>query len=77
MSTTTRASDPDATIARVAVSMKCAMFVVSDVLMRIFPSGLIAMPSGSTPTRASRPRVRVEGVLVEQVLVAADAVAPV
>ena len=39
-----------ATIWRVAVSMKCAMLVVSDVLIRILPSGLIAMPSGSTPT---------------------------
>ena len=39
-----------ATIWRVAVSMKCAMLVVSDVLIRILPSGLIVMPSGSTPT---------------------------
>src|SRR6516225_603660 len=39
-----------ATIWRVIVSMKCAMLVVSEVLIRIFPSGLSAMPSGSTPT---------------------------
>ena len=39
-----------ATIWRVSVSMKWAMLVVSDVLIRILPSGLIAMPSGSTPT---------------------------
>jgi len=32
------------------MSMKCAMLVVSDVLIRILPSGLMAMPSGSTPT---------------------------
>jgi hypothetical protein len=37
-----------ATTLRVAVSMKCAMFVVSDVFTRILPSGLIPMPSGST-----------------------------
>ena len=39
-----------ATIWRVVVSMKCAMLVVSEVLIRILPSGLMAMPSGSTPT---------------------------
>ena len=47
-----------ATIWRVAVSMKCAMLVVSDVLIRILPSGLIAMPSGSTPTWMSPRRAR-------------------
>src|SRR3978361_1340471 len=47
-----------ATIWRDAVSMKCAMLVVSDVLMRNFPSGLIAMPSGSTPTWTSPTRAR-------------------
>src|SRR5882757_8503815 len=47
-----------ATIWRVAVSMKCAMLVVSDVLIRILPSGLIVMPSGSTPTWMSPIRAR-------------------
>ena len=37
----------------VAVSMKCAMFVVSDVLTSSLPSGLMPMPSGSTPTGIS------------------------
>ena len=47
-----------ATIWRVAVSMKCAMLVVSDVLIRILPSGLSVMPSGSTPTWMSPTRTR-------------------
>src|SRR3954453_18320688 len=47
-----------ATIWREAVSIKCAMLVVSEVLIRIFPSGLIAMPSGSTPTWTSPTRAR-------------------
>src|ERR1700760_3477113 len=47
-----------ATTWRVAVSMKCAMLVVSDVLIRILPSGLIVMPSGSTPTWMSPSRAR-------------------
>src|SRR5262249_15151844 len=38
-----------ATIWCVAVSMKCAMLVVSDVFTRILPSGLNPIPSGSTP----------------------------
>ena len=38
------------TISRVPVSMKWAMLVVSEVLMSSLPSGLTAMPSGSTPT---------------------------
>ena len=39
--------------------MKCAMLVVSEVPTTILPSGLTAMPSGSTPTahRAERPCV--------------------
>ena len=37
----------------VAVSMKCAMLVVSDVVTRSLPSGLMPMPSGSTPTGIS------------------------
>src|SRR3954453_12680872 len=47
-----------ATTWRVAVSMKCAMLVVSDVLIRILPSGLTVMPLGSTPTWISPSRVR-------------------
>src|ERR1700704_1990785 len=47
-----------ATIWRVAVSMKCAMLVVSEVLIKILPSGLMAMPSGSTPTWMSPTRAR-------------------
>ena len=38
--------------------MKCAMLVVSDVLIRILPSGLMVMPSGSTPTWMSPRRAR-------------------
>ena len=34
--------------------MKWAMLVVSEVLTRILPSGLMPMPSGSTPTGTSR-----------------------
>ena len=33
--------------------MKCAMFVVSDVLTMVLPSGLMPIPSGSTPTGIS------------------------
>ena len=40
-------------ISCVVVSMKCAMFVVSDVLTMVLPSGLMPMPSGSTPTGIS------------------------
>ena len=40
-------------------SIRCAMLVVSDVLTRILPSGLIAMPSGSTPTGISATTLRV------------------
>ena len=36
-----------------SVSMKCAMLVVSEVLTMVLPSGLTAMPSGSTPTGIS------------------------
>src|SRR5262245_8425318 len=36
-----------------AVSMKCAMLVVSDVATKSLPSGLIPRPSGSTPTGIS------------------------
>ena len=39
--------------------MKCAMLVVSDVLTTILPSGLTAMPSGSTPTGISLTTLRV------------------
>ena len=35
------------------------MFVVSDVLTTYFASGLIPMPSGSTPTGTSASTVRV------------------
>ena len=31
--------------------MKCTMFVVSDVFTSTLPSGLMPMPSGSTPDR--------------------------
>ena len=41
------------TISYVAVSMKCAMLVVSEVFTSILPSGLMPMPSGSTPTGIS------------------------
>ena len=37
----------------VAVSMKWAMLVVSDVVTSTLPSGLMPMPSGSTPTGIS------------------------
>ena len=57
-----------ATIWRVAVSMKCAMLVVSDVLIRILPSGLIAMPSGSTPTWMSPIRARFSRSMMVTVL---------
>ena len=57
-----------ATIWRVAVSMKCAMLVVSDVLIRILPSGLIAMPSGSTPTWMSPRRARFSTSMMVTVL---------
>ena len=40
-------------ISCVEVSMKWAMFVVSDVLTMILPSGEMPMPSGSTPTGIS------------------------
>ena len=33
--------------------MKCAMFEVSDVAIRVLPSGLTPTPSGSTPTGTS------------------------
>jgi hypothetical protein len=42
-----------ATTSLVAVSMKCAMLVVSDVLTSMPPSGLTPIPSGSTPTGIS------------------------
>src|SRR6266481_5125093 len=57
-----------ATIWRVAVSMKCAMLVVSEVLIRIFPSGLMAMPSGSTPTWMSPTRTRFSRSIMVTVL---------
>ena len=38
---------------KLVVSMKWAMLVVSEVLTRIVPSGLMPMPSGSTPTGTS------------------------
>ena len=57
-----------ATILRVAVSMKCAMLVVSDVLIRILPSGLSAMPSGSTPTWTSPSRARFSRSMIVTVL---------
>src|SRR6476661_10182154 len=57
-----------ATTWRVAVSMKCAILVVSDVLIRILPSGLMAMPSGSTPTWTSPRRVRFSTSMMVTVL---------
>ena len=52
-----------ATTLCVSVSMKCAMLVVSEVLTSHLPSGLMPMPSGSTPTGISpttSPRVDVD-----------------
>jgi len=43
----------------VCVSIKCAMFVVSDVLTSTLPSGLRPIPSGSTPTGISATCLRV------------------
>ncbi|MNT41965.1 hypothetical protein D3C72_1783580 [compost metagenome] len=40
-------------ISLVSVSMKCAILVVSEVLTIVFPSGLMPIPSGSTPTGTS------------------------
>src|SRR5216683_7343331 len=57
-----------ATIRRVAVSMKCAILVVSDVATRILPSGLRPMPSGSTPTWTSPSRVRFSTSMMVTVL---------
>ena len=60
----TRGRLPTSTLAIgfcVAVSMKCAMLVVSEVLTSTLPSGLTPMPSGSTPTGISfvtRPAAR-------------------
>src|SRR5262249_21780559 len=42
-----------ATIVWLAVSLKCAMLVVSDVATSSLPSGLMPSPSGSTPTGIS------------------------
>src|SRR6185436_7670336 len=57
-----------ATIWRVVVSIKCAMLVVSEVLIRILPSGLMAMPSGSTPTWISPRRARFSTSMMVTVL---------
>ena len=48
-----------ATISKVSVSIRCAMFVVSEVLTTILPSGLTPIPSGSTPTGTSASTCRV------------------
>ena len=40
-------------ISWLSTSMKCAMLVVSEVLTMVLPSGLMPMPSGSTPTGIS------------------------
>ena len=47
------------TISKLLVSMKCAMLEVSDVAIRILPSGLMPTPSGSTPTGTSASTSRV------------------
>jgi hypothetical protein len=56
VNTAKRGRVPTSTLATtfsVATSMKCAMLVVSDVHSTVLPSGLTAMPSGSTPTGIS------------------------
>ena len=57
-----RAASPTstfATISKLPVSIRCAMFVVSEVLTTILPSGLTPIPSGSTPTGTSASTCRV------------------